>query len=117
MWLHARDSTRRILLRVIEPCSAPAVYYDLDMDFPFHYNEDDPWHSHFFVMLSVRCNDCDKLADTADLFAKRIKDRRDGALERFCVQATDRLRKAGWQMLDKQSFCCPECWNKRSEAH
>jgi hypothetical protein len=63
-------------------------------------------------MLQMRCASCNRLADTADLFARRLKDRKDGALERFCVRATDRIQGEGWQFVEGRSFLCPDCSGK-----
>lgn len=81
------------------------------------YDDTNLWHSHFFVMLSVRCSGCDQLAKTDDLWLSRLKQwRRDDALARYCVLATERLQKQGWRMLDQYNFICPECWSQRKAS-
>jgi len=74
------------------------------------FDDNNLWHRHFFVMLEVRCADCNAFAVTNDLYARRLKSRRDDALEKFCVLATESLQQKGWLMIDERGvFRCPDC--------
>ena len=80
------------------------------------FDDNNPWHAHFFVMLEVRCVDCGALAETDDLHKRSLKSRKDGALEKFCVFATERLQQQGWRMIDDRGvFNCPDCYRRKSD--
>lgn len=79
------------------------------------FDDNNPWHVHFFVMLEARCVDCGALGETDDLHASSLKRRKDGALEQFCVLAAERLQQQGWRIIDERGvFRCPECCRRKS---
>jgi hypothetical protein len=83
---------------------------------PVKWDDANPWHGHFLVMLDCRCAICGILADTADLYEHFQRTHRreyPDSLYRFCVKAGDRVTTLGWQMGEHHLPYCPECWAKQ----
>jgi len=84
---------------------------------PVKWDDANPWHSYFLVMIECRCASCGLIADTNDLFhGYKRKGRRDQpyTLFRFCIQAGERMETQGWKIEGNMPFC-PDCLAKNQD--
>ncbi len=78
------------------------------------WDDANPWHGHFLVILDCKCTHCGVAAPTLDIYEryrKRPARQYPFSLYKFCVQAAQGVESLGWHIPDDRP-CCPECWAK-----